>query len=367
MVSFENIMQISIASRFKTAVLVFLLFVTFVFSIDVQAQTESSAGVSITPGLIEKPADPGQQLVEEFKVTNLSSQEQTYYLMVRDISGVKDGGAPIYADENAEKTGYEMSEWVQLGMTEVTLAPKQEQAIPVTINVPASATPGSHFGGIFVSLEPPRMRTIGATVGFDVANILSIRISGDALESLQIRSFATDKYVYGSPEVQFKAKLQNKGNVLARPYGPLVVTNMFGKEVANMTFNEQLGGVFPQTTRDFQMAWTDRGTAFGRYEARLSLVYGEDGNQLNTVSSVISFWVLPWNIIKPALIVLFVLLVATYFAIRFYIQRKMQVLTQGRVISRRRARGGNSPVMLVFVVMLTVTALFLLLLLILFA
>lgn len=359
-------MVIHLSLRFKVVVIFSVLIIgSLIYAGDTFAQ--NSAGVSISPGLIEKPADPGQVLTEEFRVTNLSAEERTYYLFVKDITGVRDGGSPVFAIENSEKTGYEISEWVVLGATELTLAPGAEQTIPVTINVPSTATPGSHFGGVFVSLEPPRMRTVGAAVGFEVANIVSIRITGDALESVQIRSFATDKYIYGSPQVEFSATIQNKGNVLERPYGPLEVTNMFGEKVATITFNDQLGGVFPQTTRDFKVTWSDTGTAFGRYEARLSLVYGEDGKQMNTVSSELSFWVLPWNIIKPALIVLFVLLVAVYIGIRLYIRRSMLAMSQGRVINRRRARRGNSTLMLVFVVMLVVTALFLLLLLVLFA
>lgn len=354
-------------SHFKNAILFALLIVSFfVLSVNF-ALAQNTAGVSISPGLIEKPADPGQVMSEEFKITNLSNDEKTYYLFVKDISGVRDGGSPIFANENAEITGYELSSWIDLGVTEITLTPGAEQIVPITINVPENATPGSHFGGVFVSLEPPRMRNIGAAVGFEVANIVSIRINGDALESMQIRSFATDKYIYGSPNVQFSAQIQNKGNVLERPFGPMEITNMFGKRVAQLTFNESLGGVFPQTTRDFKLVWNDSGTAFGRYDVRLSLVYGENGNQRYTISSELSFWVLPWNIIKPALIVLSILLVVTYIAIQLYIRRSVRVLSQGRIVNRRRKRQGSSVVFMVFIVMLSVTALFLLLLLVLFA
>lgn len=355
--------EVDFKKLFFAVVLVVSFFCFFPFSTSAQ----NTAGVSISPGLIEKPADPGQILEEDFKITNLSNDEKTYYLFVKDISGVRDGGSPIFANENNEITGYELSSWVELSTTEVTLVPGAEQTVSIKINIPESATPGSHFGGVFVSLEPPRMRNIGAAVGFEVANIVSIRINGDALENAQIRSFATDKYIYGSPRVEFNAQIQNKGNVLVRPFGPLEITNMFGKKVADMTFNESLGGVFPQTTRDFKLVWSDAGTAFGRYDARLSLVYGENGKQRYTVSSELSFWVLPWNIIKPALIVLFVLLVLTYIAIQLYIRRSVRVLSQGRIVNRRRQRRGNSTIFMVFVVMLSVTALFLLMLLVLFA
>ena len=335
----------------------------FIFGI---AQAQESAGIGLTPSLIEEGADPGQVLEKVITVRNLSSEEQYYYLYTRDIEGVRNGGAPIYAAEGAEKTGYEITEWITLGITEMTLAPGEEAKVPVTIAVPESATPGSHFGAIFVSKEPPRLRNSGAGVGYQVANIVSIRITGEAIESAQIRSLSTDKLVYGDTNVNFLARVENKGNVLVRPYGPLEIYNMFGSRVVAVDFNENLNGVFPATVRDFNLVWTDENFAFGRYEAVLSLVYGEQGRALSTMTASVSFWVLPMQIIKPALIILGGLLLVSYIGIRLYVRSTVSRLSGGRRLVQRGSRGPSS-FLLVAIVMLGVTAVFLILLLALFA
>lgn len=329
------------------------------------AHAQSGAGIGLRPATIEGPANPGEVQVHKVGVTNLSNVTQTYYLFTRDIIGVEGAGVPIFADENAEKTGFELTQWLSLDTAEITLNPGEEKEVTITINVPPNATPGSHFGGMFVSLEPPRMRSTGAAVGYEVANIISIRVAGDAVENAQIRSFSTGNFIYGKPEVDFTARIENKGTVLVRPIGPLEIYNMFGKRVAMLTMNENKGGVFPGAERTFDITWTHDGPGFGRYQAVLSMVYGDQGRQA-TISSTASFWILPMNIILPALGVLVVLLLVAYISVKLYIRNAIRGVGHRRIVRRRRS-GGMSALLLVVVVMLAVTALFLVVLLLLFA
>ncbi|MEM9336477.1 MAG: DUF916 domain-containing protein [Patescibacteria group bacterium] len=330
------------------------------------ALAQGSAGIGIKPATIEEPAVPGEEKQYTVTVSNLADVEQTIYLFKRDIIGVRDGGVPVFANENTEKTGFELSEWIELSTEEITLGASSEQEVSFTLRVPEDASPGSHFGGVFVSVDPPRLRTVGAAVGYEVANIVSIRVAGDAVESAQLRSFSTDNYIYGSTDVAFTATIRNAGNVLVRPFGPLEVFNMFGERVALLTLNESEGGVFPGTDRDFVVSWEDEGPGFGRYNAVVSLTYGADGRK-STIFSTVSFWILPMDIIGPALGVLAVLLLATYFGVRAYIRRTLAAYGGGRRLVRRRQSRGTSTLFMVMIVMLVVTALFLIVLLLLFA
>ena len=352
-------------SRLRFFVLAFFLFFSFVLVTPTLAQDTS--GIGLTPSLIEEGADPGEEIKKTIRVRNLSPVEQQYYLYVRDISGVQNGGAPVFSDNNLEKTGFELSEWVSLGTTELVLQPNEEAAVEVTIRVPDNASPGSHFGGVFVSKEPPRLRESGASIGYQVANIISIRVAGDAQVNALIRSLSTDKIVYGSTNVEFTGRVENKGNVLIRPTGPLQIYNMFGSQVANVQFNQQRSGVFPGTIRDFTLTWEDEGLGFGRYEANLSLIYGEQGMAQKTITGTVSFWILPMKIIKPAAIILAVLLIGSYLVVRLYIRRKVAQMSGGRRLVRRRQQQGPSTLLLVSIVMLAVTVIFLILLLALFA
>ncbi len=329
---------------------------------------QGGAGIGIRPALIENVAEPGTTQTHEITITNLSPVSQVYYLFTKDIINVTDGGTPVFAEEGAEKTGFELSDWLTISTDKVELGPGEETQVTLTIDIPENATPGSHFGSMFVSMQPPKLRSIGAAVGYDVANIISIRIAGDAVEKAQIREFATGNYIYGDSVIDFRARIENKGTVLVRPVGPLEINNMFGKRVAMLTFNESKAGIYPGTDREFEITWEGDGPGFGRYEAILSLVYGAEGYQ-STISSTVSFWILPRSIVVPSLVTLAVILLLSYIAVRLYIRRQIRGASVGsrRIIRQQRRGSGMSATLLVLVVLLSVTALFLLILLVLFA
>ena len=220
---------------------------------------------------------------------------------------------------------------------------------------------------MFISVDPPKIENSGAAVGYQVASVLSIRVNGDIVEEASIRQFSTSKFLHGSQNVEFDVRIENNGNVLVRPMGPLEIYNMLGNKVGDLMFNEERFSVFPNDTREFKnIVWTGDSIGFGRYEAILSPVYGESGAK-KTMSSSVTFWILPMNIIGPALVALGVLLLVIFIFVRLYIRRSLAHLNQGRRIVHRRSRSNSSAVLLVLVVTLTVIALSLIVLLALFA
>jgi hypothetical protein len=349
----------------------FFLFLALLayFLLHATAHAQQSAGVEIIPATIEESADPGEVLERTIQITNISDETKTYFFGVRDISGVANENQPIFAEPGLEKTGFELSEWVELPSEPLTLAPAEKQTFLIRINVPNDASPGSHFGGIFASVEAPRLRTIGAGVGYEVGAIVSIRISGDIVESARIRSFSTEKLIYSEPNVSFVTRVENSGNVLVRPRGPLTIQNMFGKEVATVSVNDSLGGVFPGTERSFTSSWTDDGIGFGRYQAIVALAYGEPG-RISSIDATVSFWILPLRIILPILGILTLIILILYVVVRLHIRNSLERLsTRGgrRVVHRRRRDTGTSKLVLVTISLLATVVIFLMGLLILFA
>jgi len=342
-----------------------LAFIFILFSLSVSTVFAQGAGVRISPAVIEETLEPGVVRTFTLEIENLNNVEQQYFLFTRNISGVADGGAPIFADSNLDSTGYALADWITLPVGDVTLQAEEKQSIDFTLSVPADAK-CSHFGGVFVSAAPPKMENSGAAVGYQVANIVSIRVTGDCEEVASIRQFSTGKFLYGSQNIDFNVRIENNGDVLVRPTGPLEVFNSLGRKVGAVTFNDGRSGVFPGRTREFtDLQWVGDAVGFGRYEAVLSAVYGEVGAR-KTMSSTVTFWVLPLNIIGPAAAVLGVLLLATVIGVRIYIKRTLAAMTNGRRLARRKQPSSSNTLLLV-VALLTVLALFLLVMLVLFA
>jgi len=116
------------------------------------AQPAGGSGIGISPALIEERATPGQTMRYVVTISNLSDSEQKYYTYVRDIVGVKGDNSPVYADDGAEKTGFELSGWIALDAAEVIVPAGGEVPLPFTMKVPDNATLGSPFCALFVSM-----------------------------------------------------------------------------------------------------------------------------------------------------------------------------------------------------------------------
>ena len=354
---------LKLAFGFLIAVVVMTLFSTTVLA------QEQGAGLTMSPADIDpgESLEPGSSSEYTVTVKNLNPTEQTFFLSVKNISDVSSEGTPIFAEPNAEKTGMELADWLALQTTQITLPPGVSERVTFTINIPQDATPGSHFGSLFFSVDPPEIENSGAAVGYRVGNIIHIRVAGEVDESANIRQFSTDRYFNGSKNVSFSTRIENTGNVLVRPTGPVEIKNMLGQKVDTFVFNETKNAVFPKKIREYTFTWTGEGTGFGRYEAILSPVYGYEGAKM-TMSSTVSFWILPLNIILPALGILAVILLTTFIFVRLYIRRTLAHLSQGQGrIVRRRKKSGVSGTLLLAIVMLTVTAVFMIALLVLFA
>lgn len=297
------------------------------------ARAQTQEGIRITPAIVEDKAEPGDTYRFELSVTNLGETDKTFYLVTEDIDGLDDKGMPIFSTET-EVTEFEMSSWINLPQDVVTMKAGETRSVPFTVDVPLSASPGSHFGGIFVDMRPPKQRTIGAGVGVKVGSLVSLRVSGEIVEDARVREFSTEKIIYNNPNVTFSAKVENLGNVLIRPQGFVEISNMFGKQVANIRVNESGAAVFPKSDRSLDSVWESEDFAFGRYQAILTLGYGLDDKK--TIYSTTSFWVLPLQPILTALGILFVLILGLYVSVRMYINKKLNEMG----VSSKRSDAG---------------------------
>ena len=346
-------------SRYTALIVCFFLFSHFAYA-------QESAGITLIPATIEESANPGDTLNQVLKVTNESDTDKEYFIYKKNIRGVDNGGVPLFSEENSDKTGFEITDWLEFQSEPLKVPANSSIDLPIVIRVPEGASPGSHFGGIFISMEPPKLREIGAGVGYEVASIVSIRISGDIIDTARIRSLSTDKLLYGTKYVKFLAKIENQGNIMIRPRGPLTITSVFGGKPGVVNVNETLMGVFPGTMRDIDFVWSADGLGFGKYEAVLALSYdGKDGQK--TIDATAVFWVFPIKVMVTILGIVIVIGVLGYIFTRYYINQAIMRSAGGHRIvpTRYRRQVGISRFAFVMTALLAVLILFLLVILVL--
>ena len=285
------------------------------------AATPDSSGLRISPTLIDERADMGKTLSRTLTVTNFNKAATTFYLTLRDVTQVSNESAPVFTTTPPLGNGQDVSSWIKLSQTSITVAANKTVTVPFNIVIPANTTPGGHFGGIVVSSQPPTASGNSAVVSYGASTIIAMRVNGTVVEKAEIREFTTNKWVYFSPEITFRVNVENIGNVLVRPRGPLEITNMVGKKIAVLTMNDSNGAVFPKSNRQFSLDWKNDGMLIGRYQAAIGLVYGVDGK--NTIYTTTNFWVLPKNILLPIIITLLVLFLIIYISVKVYVKRSL--------------------------------------------
>jgi hypothetical protein len=302
-------------------IIAFLFVLTLFLGMAPTAHAQGTEGVEIKPGIVEDRVNPGETFRFTLSVKNLAPETKTYFLLTEDIVGVSDEGLPVFAPEG-QATGYEISKWIETPYPSITLQAGETGSVPFTVKVPLEATPGSHFGGLFFLTTPPKAGASGAAIGIQVGSVISLRISGDIIENARLREFSSGKMVYNTPNVDFNVRVENLSNVLLRPRGTIDITDMRGKQVAVVRVNDSQGAVFPETERLYRPVWEYDSFAFGRYQAVLSLVYGEDSRK--TISGVTTFWVLPLKLILTVLGSLLGIVLVLYFVVRSYIAKKLR-------------------------------------------
>lgn len=331
------------------------------------AQT-AGEGLQIKPAVIEDKVNPGDTFNFTLTVTNISPVEKKFFLLTQDITGLDERGVPQFSKEG-EVSQYELSQWITLPVDSVVLAPGEVRSIPFVITVPLDAAPGSHFGGVFLDAETPKLRTTGAAIGIKVGSIISLKISGEVIEEVRLREFSSNKVVYNEPVVSFEVKAENMGNTLSRPHGLIEVANMMGTQVASVRVNEKGSPIFPGGDKIYSADWTSDRFSFGRYQAVVSMVYGDDGR--TTITAATSFWVLPLKFIVLTLGSLVGLVGLLYAFTQMYIRRtlaRMGVTKRTDMgMYARRYQKSSSRLMVVMVSLVVVSVFFLGLLFLLFA
>ncbi len=293
-----------------------------------QAQVERTQTLSVSPTLFQMTANPSQSWESEIRVVNVNDFEITVYPQVVNFapSGESGTGAliPIFAEETKGTT---LAEWVTLTQREVVIAPGQTATIPFSVKVTPDAAPGGHYAAILVGTKPPQKTTAASQVQTAqfVTSLLFVRVSGDVIESGNIREFTTEKTINNDPDIQFNIRFENTGNVHLQPQGDITITNMWSMErgVIPINYQTHFGNVLPASIRKFSFSWMGAKSSYdiGRFKAIATLGYGEDTKNFST--STTYFWVIPLKEIFIIFTCLAVMFWFFSFVVKLYIKRML--------------------------------------------
>lgn len=260
-------------------------------------------GLSVSPSLKEANVKPGEKFSDIIKITNTSSTDVNVEVTLQDFRAKNEEGDKLFLGEENNDNPYALVKWIKIEKT-FSLKQNETKEIDYTINVPADAEPGGHYA---VILFQPKLKNQGAVASSGtviepiIGTTLLVTVEGDIKYGAKIVEFSTGKNLYTGTTnvVNFVTRFQNLSSVHVKPVGTIEITNFMGKVVYKMNVNENQTNVLSDSIRRYENSWTSA-YGFGPYKAKLTLNYGEG----KTISSMLSFWIIPWRETLIGLIVL---------------------------------------------------------------
>jgi len=174
----------------------------------------------------------------------------------------------------------------------------------VNVQAPENAAPGGHYVAVY--FEPTSVTQEGSSnVSVRIVSLVNIKVPGTIKEETMISFFKAPQFAEQSPiEVDFA--ISNTGDYHITPRGKLVLTNMFGATVDQMSLPSH--NIFPGSTRNYKLS-LGKGFLLGQMKIHLTAQYGERLRSLDKTQNVFVF---PWRLF----LILCLGLIILYYMVR---------------------------------------------------
>ena len=288
---------------------------------------QSSQGLSVSPPLVNASSNPGQSVVINIRVQNISGSPLILSSVAQDFGAKGQDGTPQILFNETSSTRYSLKYWIT-PINSPTIAPNSSSVIPVTVNIPANAEPGGHYGIIQFTGKPPTLDTTGVGVSASIGVLVLFTVNGTITHNLsslgtQVSQNSKIGTFFQSGPLSISELIQNTGAVHEEPTGNITVKNFFGSHPITLPFNSKKSNILPGSVRKFTQDIKTK-NLFGYYTISGNLAYGE--HQTLSIKPV-SFWVIP----VPLVIMILVLVVLIFFILKFGIKRyNSYVIEQAR-------------------------------------
>lgn len=300
----------------------------------------SGQALEIAPPVLSLTAKPGETIKTELSLRNISQGKLLVTGQVNDFVAAGEDGTPKILLENDDNNPYSMKTWVGPLPTLLTV-PREIKKLPVTIRVPANASPGGYYSVIRFTATPPELEGTGVSLSASLGSLVLLTVSGEvkhdlALEELSVSGAGKSGTLFEYTPLDFNVRLKNNGTIHEQPAGRIEITDMFDKKVATLSINQPPRNILPGSIRKFNAPLDSsvigNKKLFGRYTAKLTATYGDNKQ---TITSQTTFWVIPYRVIGIAIAAMII----SFFALRIMIRRYNQhIIKQAQKSAKSRRK-----------------------------
>lgn len=290
------------------------------------AQTAANNGgqaLEIAPPVLILTANPGQTIKTQISLRDISTSSLVVGSQVNDFVANGEDGTPKIILDETEPNPYSLKNWVGF-LPDLTLKSKEIKNLPVTITVPANASPGGYYGVVRFTATPPDLKGTGVSLSASLGALILLRVNGEVKENLTIESFSVNQdgksgSLFESTPLQFVERLKNSGNIHEQPSGQITINDMFNKKVAVLNINLSANNILPQSIRKFDQPLDStvigNRMLFGKYTANMRITYGAKGQVL---TKSFTFWIIPYRLIGVIIVSLIILFTGLYLVMKRY-------------------------------------------------
>lgn len=299
--------------------IIFALFSSlFILPNTVNAVTREQLDVEFLNDFVLEPSknevilDAGDTVSKRISLTNRTERPVDFQIEIEDITGSDNPDDQVKLLGN-EKGPYSLKDFLVPEVKYFRLNPGEKITIPIDVSLPSNIAPGGYYGAIIISADDRETKENESDGGVAkiitrVGSIFLVRVNGETIESSHISTFKAIGPVsglYSSHPEGFEVAIKNEGNVHLVHYGEITVKNLLGKSVASLPIDAFFS--LPKATRFKEALWP-KSFSIGYYTANLKIYKGYGGDE-NFDSEKISFFILPWQIVLPIIIVITILII----------------------------------------------------------
>ena len=186
-----------------------------------QPGTRPSLSYQLAPGAVQEDC---------VFLSNYSNVPLTFTVYGTDAFNNRTGDFAVLEGDDPPT---DVGSWIKLGTEAVTLQPSTGIEMPLTIQVPANASPGDHVGAVLASSRTSADDATGKQVLLDrrTGTRVYFRVAGEENPGLVVEDLSVDYHGSLNPlhgEVDVTYTVRNEGNIRLGAKQEVTVNDLFG-------------------------------------------------------------------------------------------------------------------------------------------
>ena len=290
---------------------------------------------TVRPLVVDLDTEPRGQARENITITNQSDRTQRVYATVNAVqvegeSTITEFTTPADSDGRITPTS-----WFEVSRARIEVSAGEQYELPVRIQVHPQAEPGVYH--VLLGIASGRNRPVAeerVRSGAAPGTLFRIEVADDRTSYLQLRSFATDRFISNVAASAFSYTIENPSDTPLTPGGEIIIYNRSGHEVGSVPANPDRIEILPGSAHTFSLPISDT-AEWGRHRAHLTVTYGD--GQRASLTDTIFFYHVP--LLWLSLIFFVLLLVSVVFSYTLHRRYYRSVTPDAAISIPLRRRG----------------------------